>query len=204
MVTTPSFTLKANTTYLVFAFAGVLGQRGDHATPSSSVGGLTFHTIGSGSQVYNGGKDYESGWWVNGGASDAIGTISVTFVYRPAQIYLQVIQSQRQRHIKPDRAERVRYREQQPLHSQPAGAAASGHQLRRILPRREREPRQHDSGRHADGHESRLRARRPGAAATYFANTPSQNESSPAATICGRRSRSKSSARDHRQHSISA
>jgi len=76
----------------VFAFAGVLGQRGDHATPSSSVGGLTFHTIGSGSQVYNGGKDYESGWWVNGGASDAIGTISVTFVYRPAQIYLQVIE----------------------------------------------------------------------------------------------------------------
>jgi len=88
-VTTQSFTVKANTTYLVFAFTS--SGNGDSATPSSSVAGLTFNTIGSGSLFYNG-KDYEFGWWVNGGGSDATGTISVTFVKKPNQAYVQVIQ----------------------------------------------------------------------------------------------------------------
>jgi hypothetical protein len=90
-LTTQSFTLKANTTYLVFAFTNSVSP--DSATPSSSVGGLTFNTIGSGSLPlpYNGG-DYEFGWWVNGGASDANGTISVTFVKIPKQAYVQVVQ----------------------------------------------------------------------------------------------------------------
>jgi hypothetical protein len=88
-VTTPSFTLKANTTYLVFAFTS--SAKGDSATPSSSVDALTFDTIGADSLFYNG-KDYEFGWWVNGGASDASGTISVTFVKDPARAYVQVIE----------------------------------------------------------------------------------------------------------------
>jgi Predicted solute binding protein len=90
-VTTGSFTLKANTTYLVFAFTE--SSSGDSATPSSSVSGLTFNTIGSGSLNYNT-TDYEFGWWVNGGGSDVTGaTITVTFVKtisKPA--YLQVVQ----------------------------------------------------------------------------------------------------------------
>jgi hypothetical protein len=40
---------------------------------------------------YNG-KDYEFGWWVNGGASNASGTISVTFKKDPAKAYVQVIE----------------------------------------------------------------------------------------------------------------
>jgi hypothetical protein len=74
----------------VFAFTNSTAS-GDSATPSSSVGGLTFNTIGSGSLFYNG-SDYEFGWWVNGGASDANGTISVTFVKKTNQAYVQVIQ----------------------------------------------------------------------------------------------------------------
>ena len=88
-VTTPSFTLKANTTYLVFAFTN--SAKDDDASPSCSVGGLTFDTIGVDSMFYNG-KDYEFGWWVNGGASDASGTISVTFKKDPALAYVQVIE----------------------------------------------------------------------------------------------------------------
>jgi hypothetical protein len=73
----------------VFAFTS--SAKGDSATPSSSVDALTFDTIGADSLFYNG-KDYEFGWWVNGGASDASGTISVTFVKDPARAYVQVIE----------------------------------------------------------------------------------------------------------------
>ena len=89
MVTTPSFTLKANTTYLVFAYTN--SASGDNATPTSSVDALTFNTIGVGSMLYNS-KQYEFGWWVNGGATNASGTITVTFAKDASQAYVQVIE----------------------------------------------------------------------------------------------------------------
>jgi hypothetical protein len=83
--------MKANTTYLVFAFTD--SAKDDSATPTSSVplAGQAFNTIGVGSMFYNK-QDYQFGWWLNGGASDAIGTISVTFVKDPAKAYVQVIE----------------------------------------------------------------------------------------------------------------
>jgi hypothetical protein len=87
-VTTASFTLQANTTYLVFAFTN--SAAGDSATFSFSGGSPTFNNIGTGSLNYNT-SDYEFGRWLNGGASDATGTITVTFVKTIHQAYLQVI-----------------------------------------------------------------------------------------------------------------
>ena len=68
----------------MFAFTN--SAKDDSATPTSSVAidGQTFNTIGLGSMFYNG-KDNEFGWWFNSGASDSIGTISVTFVKDPAR-----------------------------------------------------------------------------------------------------------------------
>src|SRR5206468_6067817 len=89
-LTTASFTLKANTTYLVFAFTS--SASGDSATFSSTFSSSpTFNNIGSGSLFYNG-KDYEFGRWLNGGATDSTGTISVTFVKKPNQAYVQVVE----------------------------------------------------------------------------------------------------------------
>jgi CSLREA domain-containing protein len=89
-VTTPSFLLKANTTYLVFAFTN--SAMADSATFSSTFSGSpTFTPIGAGSLFYNS-KDYNFGQWVNGGASDSTGTIKVTFAKNTHQAYLQVIQ----------------------------------------------------------------------------------------------------------------
>jgi hypothetical protein len=88
-VTTPRFTLKANTTYLVFVFTN--SGPGDSATFSSTFSGSpAFTPIGAGSQFYNN-KDYNFGRWVNGGASDSTGTITVTFAKNTHQAYLQVI-----------------------------------------------------------------------------------------------------------------
>ena len=89
-MTTQSFTLKANTTYLVFAFTS--SSSGDSATFSSTfIGSPAFNNIGSGSLFYNG-KDYEFGRWLNGGASDSTGTISVTFAIKSKQAYVQVVE----------------------------------------------------------------------------------------------------------------
>jgi hypothetical protein len=74
----------------VFAFTS--SASGDSATFSSTFSGSpTFNNIGSGSLFYNG-KDYEFGRWLNGGATDSTGTISVTFANKPKQAYVQVIQ----------------------------------------------------------------------------------------------------------------
>jgi len=91
-VTTTSFTLKANTTYLVFAFTD--SNTGDSATFSSTFSGSpTFNNIGSGSAVLAGdGKEYEFGRWLNGGATDSTGTITVTFAKTTSQAYLHVVQ----------------------------------------------------------------------------------------------------------------
>jgi hypothetical protein len=89
-VTTASFTLKANTTYLVFAFTN--SNTGDSATFSSTFSGSPpFMSIGIGSQVYNT-KQYTFGRWVNGGATDSTGKITVTFAQPSTQAYVQVIQ----------------------------------------------------------------------------------------------------------------
>ena len=88
-VTTPPFTLKANTTYLVFAFTN--SAAGDTATFSSTFSGSPLLTpIGAGSQFYNN-KDYNFGRWMNGGDSDSTGTIKVTFAKNTHQAYIQVI-----------------------------------------------------------------------------------------------------------------
>src|SRR5215831_16790676 len=77
-VTTPSFTLKANTTYLVFAFTD--SALGDSATISGTFSGSpAFTPIGAGSQSYHT-QNYNFGWWLNGGAIDSTGTIKVTFL----------------------------------------------------------------------------------------------------------------------------
>ena len=90
-MTTGTFTLKANTTYLVFAFTN--STTGDSATFSSTFSGSpTFNLIGAGSGVYASGKQYEFGRWLNGGGSNATGTITVTFVQTMHQAYLQVVE----------------------------------------------------------------------------------------------------------------
>jgi hypothetical protein len=73
----------------VFAFTS--SSAGDSATFSFSGGTPTFNNIGTGSLNYNN-KDYEFGRWLNGSASDVTGTITVTFVKNITQAYLQVIQ----------------------------------------------------------------------------------------------------------------
>jgi hypothetical protein len=92
-VTTASFTLQANTTYLVFAFTD--SSAGDSATFTSTFSGSpTFNNIGSGSLSYTGGGmsvDYEFGRWLKGGATSSTGTITVTFVKNTSQAYLQVV-----------------------------------------------------------------------------------------------------------------
>ena len=89
-LTTASFTLKANTTYLVFAFTN--SNTGDGATFSSTFSGSPgFMSIGAGSQVYNT-KQYTFGRWVNGGAADSTGKITVTFAQPTTQAYVQVIE----------------------------------------------------------------------------------------------------------------
>jgi len=56
-ITTGSFTLKANTTYLVFAYTD--SDTGDSATFTSTFSGSpTFNNIGAGSAVYASGKQY--------------------------------------------------------------------------------------------------------------------------------------------------
>jgi hypothetical protein len=88
-VTTSSFTLKANTTYIVFAFTE--SATGDSATFSSTFSGSpAFTPIGAGSLNYNT-NDYEFGQWINGGATDSAGTITVTFAKGTHQAYLQVV-----------------------------------------------------------------------------------------------------------------
>ena len=90
-MTTGTFTLKANTTYLVFAFTN--STTGDSATFSSTFSGSpTFNLIGPGSLVVGDGKEYEFGRWLNGGGSNATGTITVTFVQTMHQAYLQVVE----------------------------------------------------------------------------------------------------------------
>ena len=90
-MTTGTFTLKANTTYLVFAFTN--SNTGDSATFSSTFSGSpTFNLIGPGSLVVGDGKEYEFGRWLNGGGSNATGTITVTFVQTMHQAYLQVVE----------------------------------------------------------------------------------------------------------------
>jgi hypothetical protein len=92
-VTTGTFTLKANTTYLVFAFTN--SNTGDSMTSITFSGGSpTFNNIGSGSLVLAGdGKEYEFGRWLNGGGSNATGTITVTFAKTISQVaYLQVVE----------------------------------------------------------------------------------------------------------------
>jgi hypothetical protein len=91
-VTTTSFTLKANTTYLVFAFT--FSNTGDSATFSSTFSGSpTFNLIGTGSLTLAGdGKEYEFGRYITGGGSNATGTITVTFVKTIGQAYLQVVE----------------------------------------------------------------------------------------------------------------
>jgi hypothetical protein len=88
-VTTSSFTLMANTTYLVFAFTN--SAAGDSATFSSTfTGSPAFTPIGTGSLNYNT-SDYVFGQWLNSGANTSTGTITVTFVKTTHQAYLQVI-----------------------------------------------------------------------------------------------------------------
>jgi hypothetical protein len=88
-VVTPTFTLKANTTYLLFVFTN--SGPGDSATFSSTFSGNpAFTPIGAGSLFYNN-KDYNFGRWVNGGASDSTGAIKVTFSKNTHQAYIQVI-----------------------------------------------------------------------------------------------------------------
>src|SRR5262249_44567003 len=88
-VTTATFTLQANTTYLVFAFTE--SATGDSATFSSTFSGNpAFTPIGTGSLNYNT-SDYEFGQWLTGGASDQTGQIRATFVKTTAQAYLHVI-----------------------------------------------------------------------------------------------------------------
>jgi len=75
----------------VFAFTN--SNTGDSATFSSTFSGSpTFNLIGAGSLVVGDGKEYEFGRWLNGGASDATGTITVTFVQTTKQAYLHVVQ----------------------------------------------------------------------------------------------------------------
>jgi len=89
-MTTSSFTFKANTTYLVFAFTE--SKAGDSATFSSTgLGSPTFNNIGSGSLFYNG-NDYEYGQYLNGG-NNANGTITVTTVQTISKpSYIQVVE----------------------------------------------------------------------------------------------------------------
>ena len=89
-MTTGTFTLKANTTYIVFAFTN--SAAGDSATFSSTFNGNpAFTPIGTGSLNYST-KFYEFGRWLNGGGSNATGTITVTFVQTMHQAYLQVVE----------------------------------------------------------------------------------------------------------------
>jgi hypothetical protein len=89
-VASQSFTLKANTTYLVFAFTQ--SNTGDSATVGSTFAGSpVFHAVGAGSQFFLD-HNYDFAWWVNGGASDATGTITVTFALKSNQAYLEVVQ----------------------------------------------------------------------------------------------------------------
>jgi hypothetical protein len=89
-ITSSSFTLKGNTTYLVFAYTS--STSGDSATPSSTFAGApAFNKIGAGSLFYNG-KSYEFGWWVNGGASNSTGTVTVTFAKSSQQSYVEIVQ----------------------------------------------------------------------------------------------------------------
>jgi hypothetical protein len=90
-IASQSFTLKANTTYLVFAFTNS-PKTSDGATPSSTFAGSpAFHAIGAGSQVFNK-NDFDFAWWINGGAADSTGTITVTFQQKSNQAYLEVVQ----------------------------------------------------------------------------------------------------------------
>jgi hypothetical protein len=174
-VTTASFTLKANTTYLVFAFTS--SASGDSATPSSSVGGLTFNTIGSGSLFYNG-KDYEFGWWVNGGASDASGTISVTFAKDPTQAYVQVIKLGGNDTLNPiaQSAYATGSLIKPMTANLPAAPLASTNFDVYFVDANEDLSPSGPTGTPAVTNLIYQHSP-PGAAATYFANTPSQNES---------------------------
>ena len=72
----------------------------DNSTASFSFSGgsPTFNNIGTGSLAYNGNNggnhqvDYEFGRWLNGGASNSTGTITVTFNSTIVQAYLQVVE----------------------------------------------------------------------------------------------------------------
>jgi hypothetical protein len=83
--------VKANTTYLVFAFTN--SNTGDSATFSSTFSGSpTFNLIGAGSAVLSDGKEYEFGRWLNSSANETGRTITVTFVKNISQAYLQVVE----------------------------------------------------------------------------------------------------------------
>src|SRR5262249_18540770 len=87
-VTTPSFTLEANKTYLVFA--STTSSSGDSATPSSTFqGNVVFHSLGS--QFFKN-KNYNFAWWGNGGAADSTGTIKVSFLKNTNRAFLQVVE----------------------------------------------------------------------------------------------------------------
>jgi hypothetical protein len=76
----------------VFAFTD--SKAGDSATFSSTFSGSpTFNNIGSGSLPlpYNT-TNYEFGRWLNGGATASSGTITVTFVQKSDQAYVQVVE----------------------------------------------------------------------------------------------------------------
>ncbi len=75
----------------MFAFTN--SNTGDSATFSSTFSGSpTFNLIGAGSLVVGDGKEYEFGRWLNGGGSNATGTITVTFAKTINQAYLQVVE----------------------------------------------------------------------------------------------------------------
>ena len=216
-VTTGSFTLKANTTYLVFAFAH--SWAGDSATFSSTgLGSPTFNTSGRGRALQGNRSnniDHEFGRYLNGGGStrpERSRSPSRTPSPRPmsrsssSAATTRQPRSRRARTRAPERPAHV-----QPVHSQPAGGAGSRHQLRRILPQHEEDLGGTIPVEHAGSHDSLLRdtsprrARRP----RPSKDTPSQNESfaeRQPQPLGDDRGRNQAPVRQpsHRQHSISA
>jgi hypothetical protein len=86
--TTPSFTLKAGTTYLVLAT--LHSAAGDTLSVSSTgLGSPTFNPVAS--QSYNG-ENYQAAWWLNGGATDQTGTVTVSWLQQAKEANVTVVQ----------------------------------------------------------------------------------------------------------------
>jgi hypothetical protein len=90
-VTSPNYSYKANTTYLVFVYTS--SAAGDSATFTSNINGSpTFNNIGSGSANYNT-VDYEFGRWLNTGANPGNNkNITVTFAKTIVRAYIHVVE----------------------------------------------------------------------------------------------------------------